>query len=479
MLIAIIGTGFGGLGMAIHLKRQGIRDFTLFEKASSIGGTWRDNTYPGCACDVESHLYSYSFAPNPRWNRLYSQQPEIREYLQNCAAQFEISPHIRFNHEVKEVSWVKSEKTWHITTSQGTFSARFLISATGALSEPSIPKLPGLDRFQGKQFHSARWNHHYSLARQNVAVIGTGASAIQFVPKIQPELKQMHLFQRTAPWILPSFDRSLTSPEHRLMTHFPFLQTLLRQNIYFYREVTGLAFRHPRFISLFRKIALMHMRRAISNSDLQKKLTPDYTIGCKRILIANDYYPALAQPNVELVTESIREITPNGIVTSDGVAREVDAIIFGTGFQVTEIPFTRLIRGKHGLTLSEVWNGSPRSHLGTTLVGYPNLFLLMGPNTGLGHSSVLLMMESQMKHILNAIRFMQERGITTIEPRPEAEAKFNSEIQAKMTNTVWMSGGCTSWYLDRTGKNSTLWPSSVGAFIKRVEPFNPEEYLLT
>jgi cation diffusion facilitator CzcD-associated flavoprotein CzcO len=476
--IAIVGTGFSGLGMAIRLKQHGIDDFVLFERAHEVGGTWRDNSYPGCACDVESHLYSFSFAPNPSWTRMFSPQAEIWDYLRDCVERFGIRARIRFGHEVREATWDDTRKRWRLVTSQGTFTAEVLISATGALSEPKTPKLEGIDRFQGKIMHSARWDHDYDLTGRRVAVIGTGASAIQFVPEIQPRVGRLYVFQRTAPWVVPRVDRRLADWERRLLKAFPLLQRLRRLRIYLFRELLGFAFRRPRIMSSLRKVALRHLARAIRDPKLCAALTPGYTIGCKRILLSNDYYPSLTRENIELVTDVIREVRARSIVTADGKEREVDALLFGTGFQVTEMPCGRFIRGKDGLPLADVWRGSPRAFLGTTVTGFPNLFLLMGPNTGLGHSSVVLMLESQIAHVLGAVRFMRKNAVAALEPRPEAQARFNAEVDEQMRGTVWTSG-CSSWYLDRTGRNSTLWPRSVGAFRRRVGRFHPAAYLVT
>jgi cation diffusion facilitator CzcD-associated flavoprotein CzcO len=476
--IAIIGSGFGGIGMAIRLKHEGIEDFVIFERAADVGGVWRDNTYPGCACDVQSHLYSLSFAPNPDWTRSFSPQTEIWDYLRRCAKDFDLLPHIRFEHSVNEAVWENELQRWRIETSSGTFSASVLISAAGSFSEPKLPQLNGMENFKGKVFHSSRWDHEFEIKGSRVAVIGTGASAIQFVPAIQPQVEKLHLFQRTAPWIVKRHDRPFARLERKLFRRFPSAQLAMRGAIYSFREVVGFAFRHPWAMRLLQPMARRHLRRSVGDPVLRAKLTPNYLMGCKRVLISNDYFPALTKPNVELVTDGVAEVREHSIVGNDGVARPVDAIIFGTGFHVSDFPFSTRVRGKNDQTLSEVWAGSPKALAGTTVAGFPNLFLLPGPNTGLGHSSVVYMLEAQIEHTLSAVLHMKRHGITTIEARPEAEAAYVAAVDKKMRGTVWTSGGCVSWYLDVTGRNSTLWPTSSWKFRHRVARFAPGEYVM-
>lgn len=477
--IAIIGSGFGGLGAAIELKRAGITDFVIFERADDVGGTWRDNSYPGCACDVESHLYSFSFAPNPDWTRSFSPQPEIWSYLKRCARDFLILPHIRFHHDVRTAAWDDAAQHWRIETSQGTYTAAVLVMASGALSAPAVPRLVGLDNFKGRVFHSARWDHDYELRGRRVAVIGTGASAVQFVPEIQPVVARLHLFQRTPPWIVPRRDRALTLAERRLFRRFPAAQRAARGAIYLFRELFLLSFRHLWLARRVERLARRHLRRSVPDAALRDRLTPDYRIGCKRILLSNDYLPALTHPNVEVVTEAVAEVRALSIVDRSGTERPVDAIIFGTGFEVTDPPLARYIRGRDGRTLAEVWAGSPKAHVGTTVAGFPNFFILMGPNTGLGHNSVVYMIEAQIKHLLAALDHMRRHGATAIEPRAEAQSTFVHDVQRRMAGTVWLDGGCASWYLDSTGRNSTLWPDFSWRFRRRVARLNTDEYALS
>jgi cation diffusion facilitator CzcD-associated flavoprotein CzcO len=477
--VAIIGSGFGGLGAAIRLKQEGVENFIIFERAGDVGGTWRDNTYPGCACDVESHLYSFSFAPNPDWTRSFSLQPEIWSYLKRCARDFGVLPHIRFQHEVRDARWDDAAQRWRIETSQGNYTASVLVMAPGALSEPVVPTLPGLENFQGKAFHSARWEHDYDLTGRRVAVVGTGASAIQFVPQIQPQVASLHVFQRTPPWIIPRHDRALSRLEHRLFRRFPAAQRAARYSIYLFRELFLLVFRNFWLAGQVERLARRHLERSVPDAKLRAKLLPDYSIGCKRILISNDYLPALARPNVEVVTEGIAEVKSHAIVDRSGAEHPVDAIIFGTGFRATDPPLAEHVRGRDARTLSEVWGGSPQAHVGTTVTGFPNLFILLGPNTGLGHNSVVFMIEAQIEHLIVALAHMRRHSASAIEPRPEAQSAFVSEVQKRMEGTVWVAGRCMSWYLDSTGRNSTLWPDFSWRFRRRTVRLNADEYMLS
>jgi cation diffusion facilitator CzcD-associated flavoprotein CzcO len=472
--VAIVGGGFGGLGTAIRLRQEGVHDFLLFERSADVGGTWRDNTYPGCACDVPSHLYSFSFAPNPRWTRSFSAQPEIWNYLRDCARRFGILPHLRLGHELRQASWDDRRQRWRLETSRGTWTADVLVAATGPLSEPRTPSLPGLSSFQGTVFHSARWDHGHDLTGRQVAVIGTGASAIQFVPAIAPRAGRLRIFQRTAPWVLPRRDRPLTRTERLLFRLAPATQRLARASIYWMREGWTLGFLHPRIMALPQRLARRHLRRAIPDPELRARLTPDYTLGCKRVLLSNDYLPALTRPNVEVVTAPIREVRPHGIFTEDGVEHPADTIVFGTGFRVGDPPIGGVIRGRDGRILAEAWQGSPKAHLGVTVAGFPNLFLLLGPNTGLGATSVILMIEAQVEYLLRALRFLRAAGAASVEPRPEVQRAFVAEVDGRMRPTVWAAGGCASWYIDRTGRISAIWPGSMVAYRRRTRRFDPD-----
>ena len=471
----IVGTGFSGIGMAIRLLREGDRDFVLLERAGEVGGTWRDNTYPGCRCDVPSHLYSFSFAPNPNWSSTFSPQPEILGYLRDVAARFGVLPHVRFETELQLAEWDESQGRWLIETSQGALSADVLITAQGPLSEPLVPELPGLDSFGGTIFHSARWDHDHDLAGERVAVIGTGASAIQFVPKIQPEVGQMHVFQRTPPWIMPHPNRRLSEFERKLYNRLPAAQLAMRAGIYWARETFVLQFRNERMRRMATRLALRQLSEQVPDPELRAKLTPHYELGCKRILPTDEWYPALMQPNVELVTDGIREIRPHSIVAADGTEREVDTIIFGTGFHVTDLPIGEQVRGRDGRTLAETWGGSPNAYKGAAAAGFPNLFFLVGPNTGLGHNSIVFMIESQINYVAGALNALRG-GAGYLEVRPEAQAAYNDHIDRMTEGTVWVSGGCSSYYIDARGRNSTIWPTFTWPFRQRTREFDAVAY---
>jgi len=474
----IVGTGFSGIGMAIKLLRDGESDFVLLERADDIGGTWRDNTYPGCRCDVPSHLYSFSFAPNPNWSSTFSPQPEILAYLRGVAARFGVLPHVRFGTEMDSAEWDEAESRWRLETSRGPITADVLIAAQGPLSDPLVPDLPGLDSFQGKAFHSAGWDHEHRLDGERVAVIGTGASAIQFVPRIQPLVGQMHVFQRTPPWVMPHPNRRMSDFERKLYGRLPAAQLAMRAGIYWARETFVFQFRNRRMRKLATRMALRQLREQVPDPELRAQLTPRYELGCKRILPTDEWYPTLMQPNVELVSGGIREIRPHSIVSADGTEREVDTIIFGTGFHVTDIPIAQRVRGRDGRTLAETWDGSPTAYKGAAVAGYPNLFFLVGPNTGLGHNSIVFMIESQINYVAGALKAMRRRGARVVDVRPEAQAAYNAELDQMTEGTVWVSGGCASYYIDRNGRNSTIWPTFTWPFRQRTREFDEAAYAL-
>ncbi len=476
--VTILGTGFSGLGMAIRLKQQGYKDFVVLERAADIGGTWRDNTYPGCACDIPSHLYSFSFALNPRWSRTYSSQSEIQDYLRSCAERFNILPHIQWNCELLSASWNEDDQCWHVTTTQGQILTDILILGNGPLSEPSLPSIPGIERFEGVLFHSAQWKHDYDFIGKRVAVVGTGASAIQFVPHIQPVVDHLSLFQRTPPWILPRQDRPVAAWQHAMFRFLPVTQHVVRSTIYWQREITalGLVYR-AKILEKATQLARQHLERQVLDPVLRAKLTPQYAMGCKRILLSDDFYPAISQPNVEVITDHIHEVKANSIVTKDGREHDIDTIICGTGFHVTDARLPQSIYGRDGQSLAEKWQAGPSAYYGTTVTEFPNLFLLIGPNTGLGHNSMVFMIESQLRYILDCLHLMEQRSLQSIEVQPQAEKAFNAEIQQRMEGTVWASG-CVSWYLDAKGRNTTLWPGFTFEFRRRVRHFDAKHYTL-
>lgn len=475
--IAIIGTGFSGLGMAIRLKQEGIEDFVLLERAEDVGGTWRDNSYPGCQCDIPSHLYSLSFAPNPDWTRTYSFQPEIWDYLRRTAEKFDVVPHIRFGHEVTAASWNDDDKRWQIETAAGPVSADILVNSGGGLADPRIPEIPGVESFEGTYFHSAAWNHEHNLTGKKVAVIGTGASAIQIVPKIQPVVGRLSVFQRTPPWVMPHRDRPISRLERLLYRRVPLLQRVPRYFTYWMRELMVLLLVYrPKRLTILEKVGRRHMEEGIDDPELRERLTPDYTVGCKRILPSNAWYPALAKDNVDVVTSGIERIEPDGIRDEGGRLHEVDTIVYATGFHVTDLPIAERVRGRDGRSLAEVWDGSMKAYLGTTVAGFPNFFLIPGPNVGLGHNSVVVMFEGQIRHALDAMREMRKRGAKTVEVRADAQERYNAAIQKKLAGTVWNTGGCSSWYLDRNGVNSVLYPDFTWRFRLKTARFNPARF---
>jgi cation diffusion facilitator CzcD-associated flavoprotein CzcO len=475
--IAVIGAGFGGIGTAIRLRQRGIDDFLIFERADDLGGTWRDNSYPGCACDVPSNLYSFSFAPHPTWSRSFSPQPEIWDYLRACATRFDLHRRMKFGHDVRGARWDEASGRWLLDTTGGEYSADILVAAGGPLSEPAVPDLPGLATFAGTSFHSARWDHGHDLTGRRVAVIGTGASAVQFVPEIAPKVAALTVFQRTAPWVMPRRDRPLTDAERRLYRTVPAAQRLVRWSLYWAHEMQAVAFLRPRYMALGQRMARRHLERQVPDPDLRARLTPNFTMGCKRVLLSNDYLPALARDNVEVVTEKIAEVRPQGIATVDGAEYPADTIIFGTGFHVTDAPIAERVYGRDGRSLADCWQGSPKAYLGTTVAGFPNLFLLLGPNTGLGHTSVVFMLECQLTYLMSALSYLDGAGVARVEPRPEVQREFVTEVDRRMRPTVWMSGGCASWYLDQTGRNSTLWPGFTWAYRQRLRRFDPAAYV--
>jgi cation diffusion facilitator CzcD-associated flavoprotein CzcO len=476
--IAIVGGGFAGLGLAIRLKQAGIDDFVVLERAADVGGTWQANTYPGCQCDVPSHLYSFSFAPNPGWTRTYSRQQEIWDYLRGLADRHDLHPHIRLDHELTGASWDDAEQRWSVQTARGNWSAQILVDATGPLSHPKLPAIRGLRRFEGKIFHSAEWDHDHDLGGERVAVIGTGASAIQFVPRIAGRVGKLHVFQRTAPWVLPHTDRPTTRFERRLYKALPPAQKAVRAAVYAAREFFALGYiKDHRFAIGAERVARAHLRKQVPDRALRAKLQPHFRLGCKRILLSNDWYPALMRPNVELVTDDISHIHGRTIVLADGSEREVDTIILGTGFHVTDPPTARLVRGRDGRTIAQAAESGIQAYRGATLGGLPNLFKLIGPNTGLGHSSMIYMIESQLNYVMDALRVMDEGDVATFEIRPEALAAYNAKIQSMMPGTVWMSG-CASWYLDANGNNTTIWPDFTFRFRRQTRRFDTAAYEL-
>ena len=476
--VAIIGAGFGGLGMAIRLKQAGITDFVVIEQAETVGGTWRDNTYPGCACDIPSHLYSLSFAPSAAWSRRYPTQPEIQQYLQDCVDQFDLRPYLQLGTTLKAATF--DNGVWRLKTDTSPdLTARFLVFAQGALHRPAMPELSGIEIFQGTIFHSARWNHATELAGKRVAVIGTGASAVQFVPRIAEAVASLSLFQRTPPWILPKNDPPTGPRQLWALRHVPLLRKTLRAWLYWTHEMRALGFvRFPRLMLAAERQARSHAKRQLNDDALRQRMTPTDRIGCKRILLSNDFLPSLNRPNVQVVAEPIARVAPNGVLTADGIEHPADILIFATGFKATDPLGAIQITGRDGVTLTEAWRDGMQARLGLAVAGFPNLFLLGGPNTGLGHNSIVFMLEAQIGHVLRCLRVLRRRHASSIEVRVEAQAGFNRRLNRWMGRTVWLSG-CKSWYLDRNGRNTTLWPGFSIGYWWRARRVSMRDYRVT
>lgn len=477
--VAIVGAGVSGLGAAIALARSGVEDVVVLERAAALGGTWRDNTYPGCACDVPTQLYSFAFAPKADWSRAFAAQAEIRAYIEETAARFGVAERVRLNTDVRRAEWNDGEQRWELSTSTGRICASVLVSATGPWSEPNVPALPGIERFGGRVFHSSRWDHDHDLTGARVAVIGTGASAVQFVPQIQPRVQRLHVFQRTAHWVLPKPDRAVSAREVALLRRAPGVRRALRAALYYVSELIGVGTRHVGAMKRIEHVGRLHLRVAVRDRELRRALTPDYTLGCKRMLLSNDWYPALGAGNVELLATAVAEVRERSVLAADGREREVDTIVFGTGFRFTDLPFARLIYGREqGRSLAEVWQGSPRAYLGTTVAGFPNFFMMLGPNCGNGHGSAVTLVEAQAGYLADALGRMEREGLGSVEVRAEVQREFNERVQAALRGTVWDAGGCVSYYLDANGANASMFPWSTIEYRRRTRRFAPDEYVL-
>ena len=463
--VAIIGAGLSGLCLAIKLRQAGLDSFVLFEKSAGIGGTWRDNTYPGVACDVPSHLYSFSFAPKADWSRKYASQAEILAYAEELVRRFGLAPHLRFGSEVASARYDAERGCWRLSLAGGgEIAARSLVSGCGQLNRPRIPDLPGRERFAGKQFHSARWDHAYDLAGKRVAVIGNGASAVQFIPEIAGRVARLHVFQRSANWLVPRGDRAYTARERRLLRWKP-AERLLRWLIYWQFELRFAGFRRrSRAGHLAETLSLRHLRRQTTDPELRARLTPDYPIGCKRVLIADTYYPALQRHNVELVTEPIARFGEAAIVTADGKLREVDAVIYATGFETTRFLAPMEILGRDGAPVEARWRGGASAYYGMAVPGYPNFFLMYGPNTNLGHNSIIFMIECQANYILRCLQRLL-RG-EALEVTEDAMARYEARLDAELARTVW-GEGCRSWYKTASGKVTNNWSSLTLSYWRR------------
>ncbi|MFG1812453.1 flavin-containing monooxygenase [Kribbella sp. NPDC049174] len=477
MDVVVVGAGASGIGAAIRLLQAGITDFTVLEKSSEPGGTWRDNTYPGCACDVPSALYSYSFAPNPSWTRAFAGQAEIRSYLSDTASRYGVTPYIRCGVEMLRAQWDASAQRWLLETSEGPLEARVLITATGPWHQPLIPSIPGA--FDGPVFHSSRWDHSVDLSGLRVAVVGSGASAVQFVPAIQPLVSSLHLFQRTAQWVLPKPDHYVPGLERWVFRRFPLAQRVLRRLEYLGMEALGLGFRHPWIMRAVQRVGLLHLRRSVRSASLRAALTPSYTLGCKRLLMSNTYYPSLAQSNVSVHPSAVAEFSGNRVIGADGTSVEADVVVLGTGFRILDLPVATKVYDADGRSLADHWQGSPQAYLGTAVAGFPNLFNLLGPNLGTGHTSAFMILEAQLDHVLGAVSSLLDRGWSSLDVRPEVQASFVAEVQEALRGTVYETGGCASYYHDANGRNSFSWPWSTRRLRKHVAHFDPAAYTIS
>jgi len=480
--VAILGAGFGGLCMAIKLREHHRDDFLIFEKATDLGGTWRDNTYPGCGCDVPAQLYSYSFAQNPHWTRTYARQPEILAYLRQVARDRGIDRKIVYGSQVTELAWDETAAHWRLTTADGRrFTASVVVSAVGGLHTPKTPDLPGLDTFAGPAFHSARWRHDVDLTGKHVAVVGTGASAIQIIPEIAPRVARLTVYQRSPPWVLPRHDESVSPITRWAFAHVPGLLRLARAWHYWRAEAIALGLVYkPKLMGRGQKASAAYKERKIAGPDLRLKLNPLYTLGCKRVLISDDFYTTMTRPNVELVTDEIRAVRPGAIVAADGIERPCDVLVFATGFDAFNATAGMTIRGRGGRSLAADWAADgPEGYLGVAVSGYPNLFTIMGPNSGLGHNSIVLMIEAQVRYILRCLDWLSRGRLPAVEVRPEVQQAWNQSLQRRFRRTVWQDkpGGspwqlpCTSWYVNAQGRNTALWPGlSAGYWLTMRRP---------
>ncbi|GAA1227567.1 NAD(P)/FAD-dependent oxidoreductase [Prauserella halophila] len=474
--IVIIGAGFGGIAAAIRLKLAGFDDFVVLDRADQVGGTWQANTYPGAQCDIPSILYSFSFAPKSDWSRLYPLQPEIQQYLATCVEHYEITSHVRLRHEVIDARWHEATQRWHVTTRHGSWHAQVLIGAMGPFSEPAEPELPGLDRFSGAVFHSAAWDHERDLSGKRVAVIGTGASAVQIVPQLQPQAETLTVFQRTPTWILPHPDRPMDGWPQQLFARVPLAQRAVRLGFDLLQEVLVPGLVHqPALLKGMEALGRAHLRRQVNEPRLRAKLQPHYSFGCKRPTFSNTYYPALGAPNADVVTSGITGVDERGITTGDGSHHEFDAIVLATGFRMTDHPMFDRVRGSDERTLSEVWAGDPQAHLGTTISGFPNFFFILGPNS-VTYTSQVVTIEAQVEYILSCLRAMDRRDLSSLDVRPEAQRTFVQQMDRGLRRSVWNSGGCSSYYLSRTGRNFVFFPGFSRQFLARTKAVDLDDF---
>jgi len=475
----IVGAGFSGIGMAIQLRKRGVESILLLERASDVGGIWRDNVYPGCACDIPSMLYSFSFETSTEWTRLFPRQTEIWDYLRTCIDKYDLRKQLRLNHDLTEARYDDATSRWHLRMADGTsLVTRMLILAMGALNRPVVPDIPGLEHFTGERFHSSSWDPAADLRGKNVAVVGTGASGIQIIPEIAPQVKRLTVFQRTPAWVTPRLDRPVSPGERWRRGHLPGYAWLQRRLIYWLLELRGYGFViNPAMLRVTERVVLKFLEKQVADLKLRGKLIPSYRMGCKRVLLSDDYYPTFARDNVELVTEPIAEFREGSIVTKDGRAYPIDAVVFATGFDATDGVGSARIAGRGGAELAQEWKDGMAAYLGTSVAKFPNMFLIIGPNTGLGHNSMIEMMEAQYRFVCAAFDLMERGRLRAIDVKPQAQEEFNARLQERLKRTVW-SSGCRSWYLDKSGKNTTLWPGFTYAFRKLTRRPQPEDFEL-
>lgn len=478
--IAIIGSGFGGIAMAIRLIQSNIHDFIILEKANDVGGTWRENQYPGAACDVQSHMYSLSFAPKADWSRRYAEAPEIYAYIQNVVTKFDLKKYGQFNTEVLAAKYSEDECEWHLTLNNNeTLIAQFIVFASGPLHVPQIPPIKGLEKFKGEIFHSAKWNHQYDLTDKKVASIGTGGSAIQYIPEIADKVNHLYVFQRTAAWVIPRDDRKYLNIEKTLFKKFDWIRKLHRARLYWSNESRVVPIVKPHVMKYAQKLAKAYLKYQVKDPKIADKLVPDYIMGCKRILISNKYYPTFNKENVELITDKIQEITSNSIITHDGKEHEIDCLIFGTGFITDPRIYLKNFEclGENSQTLQNAWKDGAESYFGICTKGFPNLFQLLGPNTLLAHNSVIFMIEAQVEYILQALEMTKITNSDALVIKDEAQDAFNRKLEKLFNNTIWQSG-CVSWYQQDGGKNFALWPTYTWKYKQEIQKIKQSHYRL-
>ena len=478
--VAIIGAGFGGLAMAIRLLQRNIHNFVILEKSNEVGGTWRENQYPGAACDVQSHLYSLSFAPKTDWSKRYAEAPEIFQYIQDVVQQFNLREYCQFNSEVVHTEYHEKDCVWHVALKDGRqLSCQYLVFASGPLHVPQIPHIKGIEKFQGKVFHSSQWDHQYNLNSKVVASIGTGGSAIQYIPEIAPQVKQLYVMQRTAAWVIPRDERKYLNIEKKLFKQADWFRKLHRARLYWSNESRAIPIMQPSVMKYTQKLAEAFIRFQVKDKQLAQKLTPDYIMGCKRILVSNKYFPTFNRDNVELVTDAIQELTADSIITKDGKMRKIDCLIYGTGFitdpRIYLQPFSCI--GEHGVELKQAWKDGAESYYGISHKGFPNLFQLLGPNTVLAHNSVIFMIESQVDYILQMMDLVAQSQSNANVVKDQVQDQFNHDVQDMLNNTVWQSG-CVSWYQQDGGKNFALWPTYTWKYWLKTKSLHPSDFRL-